>query len=169
MFPHKQAQAHRQYSCLGNSSAFLCLSLAQTNPDTNKPIIDVSTPTALPGSEFTFIPNVIPVAAPSPFHQPSETLVSGITMESHVLGRKNTSKHEKKNNKALFLHTSVVPSSPPPHPRAVQTGNGNDCFLSEAALKALLERQSHGGAAFLRSRQPLCDVRFKASPLPFHL
>lgn len=58
---------------------------------------------------------------------------------------------------------------PPPPPHVLQTGNGNDRFLSEAALKALLERQSRGGAAFLRSRQPLCDVRFKASPLPFHL
>lgn len=33
----------------GNFSAFLCLSLAQTNPDTNKPIIGVSTPPAQPG------------------------------------------------------------------------------------------------------------------------
>lgn len=45
------------------------------------------------------------------FHQLRETVVSKVTVDSHVLGRKNISQHEK-NIYKIFLHTSVVPSSP---------------------------------------------------------
>ncbi|CAG05247.1 unnamed protein product [Tetraodon nigroviridis] len=42
-------------------------------------------------------------------------------------------------------------------------GKRDDCFLSKPALKARFQLQSHGGAAFLRFHQALCNNFIKAS------
>lgn len=85
------------------------------------------------------------------FHQLTEKVVSEVSTQSRVLGKKNESKHEKR---WIFLHTSVVPLSP----RAAQAGNGNDCFLPERALKAANEGRSHGRMALLRLHRALCNA-----------
>lgn len=54
---HTQTSAHTddRRGVWKKSFVFLCLTFNQTNPDTNKPIISVSTTTALSWSKFTFI------------------------------------------------------------------------------------------------------------------
>lgn len=91
------------------------------------------------------------------FHQLTETAVSTITIDSHVLGRKNIAQHKKKRDFPSHLSCAVVP-------RVARTGNGNDGFLPGSALKAGYEGRCHGRAMFLSFHQALCNVWFTASP-----
>lgn len=105
----KQTQAHGQRGCFENS-VFLCLSFAQTNPDTNKPIIGLSIPTALPGSEFTSIQMWFLWLCRS-F---SSTQRNTREPNHNGFARPWEKEHAQTSKKkiAVFLHTSVVPSSP---------------------------------------------------------
>lgn len=91
------------------------------------------------------------------FHQLGETVVCTLTIDSHVLGRKIISKHEKNCDFPSHLSCAVIPW-------VTQTGNGNDGFLPEPALKAGCEGRCHGRATFLSFHQTLCNLLFTASP-----
>lgn len=84
-------------------------------------------------------------------------------MDSHVLGRMNMSNHEIKNCSFPSYFTCAVV------PWVTQTGNGNDCFLPDQALKPGYEVRCNGRATFLCFHQVLCNVQFTASSLLFHV
>lgn len=96
------------YGCLENFFVCLCLTFNQTNPDTNKPIISVSTTATLSWSEFTFIQMWFLWLC---------NLFSSAQRDSRKCNHKGFARPWEKEyiqtwKNWVFLHTSLAPSSP---------------------------------------------------------
>lgn len=129
-------------------------------PDTNKPIISWRQQQLRRGhSSYSYKRDSGAVV--TSFHQLRETIVSTVTMNPHVLGRKNILQHK---NCHFPSHPSCAVV-----PWVTQTGNRNGGILPKLTLKTFCEGQCHGKAMFLSFHPALCNALFTASSPLFHV